>query len=329
MHQISDLTMISKKAEETTTGVRHVQVDAGRDGQRIDNFLGYFLKGVPKSLIYRLLRTGQVRVNKGRIKPGHRVKTGDDVRIPPVRLEQRPELSGAHIDRLGEELAEAILFENKDFLVLNKPAGLAVHGGTGLGYGLIEALRAGNPRYAEVELVHRLDRETSGCLMLAKNRGLLRQLHALLQSHAVEKTYLALLKNPLPRPTIDVDSALARNHLQGGERMVTVADDGKAAHTSIERVRNYANAGLASIRIKTGRTHQIRVHCTSIGHPLAGDDKYGDRDFNREMKQFGLKRLFLHAAELRFTLEETHVVSAPLPAELNVVLENLNGDTAV
>jgi 23S rRNA pseudouridine955/2504/2580 synthase len=322
--------MISKKPEESVTGARHVQVDAGHDGQRIDNFLAYFLKGAPKSLIYRLLRTGQVRVNKGRIKPAHRLKAGDDVRIPPVRLEPRTAPpSGAHIERLSQQLVDAILFENQDFLVLNKPAGLAVHGGSGLGYGLIETLRAGQPRYAEVELVHRLDRETSGCLMLAKNRALLRQLHSLLQSHAVEKSYLALLKNPLSQRTITVDAALARNRMQGGERMVTVADEGKAAHSIIERVENFPQASLAAIRIKTGRTHQIRVHCASIDHPLAGDDKYGDREFNREMKRFGLKRLFLHAAELRFTLDETHVVTAPLPDELNAVLEKLNGGKAI
>jgi 23S rRNA pseudouridine955/2504/2580 synthase len=304
---------------ETGGGVEYLQVDPDRVGQRIDNFLVSLLKGVPRSLVYRLLRTGQVRVNRGRIKPDYRLQAGDTVRIPPVQVRERKEPGGLKAVQLSEQLIESILFEDRDIVVLNKPAGLAVHAGSGLDFGLIELLRM-QPRYATVELAHRLDRETSGCLMLARNRETLRQFQRLLQTHAVEKTYLALLRGRLPVKPLVVDSALSKNRLRGGERMVALDDGGKTARTTVSRLELYREASLASVQIETGRTHQIRVHCASIEHPLAGDDKYGDRDFNRRMKQSGLKRLFLHAAELRFTLDKTHVIEAPLPDDLKTVL---------
>lgn len=318
---MSDLTMISRD-DDKSGGVEYLQVGPDRAGQRIDNFLVSRLKGVPKSLVYRLLRTGQVRVNRGRIKPDYRLQEGDTLRIPPVQVREKREPSGAKAQALGRELAESVLFEDRDLVVLNKPAGLAVHAGSGLGFGIIELLRT-QPRYAAVELVHRLDRETSGCLLLARNREILRRLQQLLRTHAVEKNYLALLRGRLSAQSLTVDSALSKNRLRGGERMVAVDEAGKPARTLVQVLERYKEASFASVRIETGRTHQIRVHCASIDHPLAGDDKYGDRDFNRRMKELGLKRLFLHAAELRFTLDKTHVIEAPLPEELKSVLAAL------
>jgi 23S rRNA pseudouridine955/2504/2580 synthase len=308
--------------DEKKGGVEYLQVDSDRAGQRIDNFLVSKLKGLPKSLVYRLLRTGQVRVNRGRVRPDYRVQAGDTVRIPPVQTRPRREPAGPRVQRLGAELLASVLYEDRDIVVLNKPSGLAVHAGSGLGFGLIELLR-GQPRYATVELVHRLDRETSGCLMLARNRETLRRLQHLLQTHAVEKTYLALLCGHLPPKPVIVDSALSKNRLRGGERIVALDEAGKSARTSVQGLERYRDASLASVQIETGRTHQIRVHCASIGHPLAGDDKYGDREFNRRMRLPGLRRLFLHAAELRFTLDTTHVIEAPLPQDLRAVLTAL------
>ncbi|HEX5056344.1 MAG TPA: RluA family pseudouridine synthase [Gammaproteobacteria bacterium] len=302
--------------------MEYLQVGADRAGQRIDNFLVSRLKGLPKSLVYRLLRTGQVRVNRGRIKPDYRLQEGDTLRIPPVKVREKSEPSGAKAQETGRRLIDSILFEDRDIVVLNKPAGLAVHAGSGLGYGLIELLRI-QPGYENVELAHRLDRETSGCLILARSRPALRRLQQLLRQHAIEKTYLALLRGRLPAKPLIVDSALSRNRLRGGERMVALDEEGKDARTILRAEENYKGAALASVQIETGRTHQIRVHCASIDHPLAGDDKYGDREFNRRMKETGLKRLFLHASELRFTLDTTHVVAAPLPPELKAVLEAL------
>lgn len=299
--------------------MEYLQVDSDRAGQRIDNFLVSRLKGIPKSLVYRLLRTGQVRVNRGRIKPDYRLREGDMLRIPPVKVREQTAPSGAKAQDIARRLAESVLFEDRDIVVLNKPAGLAVHAGSGLGYGIIELLRT-LPRYAGIELVHRLDRDTSGCLMLARNRQVLRRLQDLLRAHAIDKTYLALLRGRLPTKPLDVTSALSKNRLRGGERMVALDEAGKPARTVIEALEFFKEASLASVRIETGRTHQIRVHCASVGHPLAGDDKYGDRDFNRRMKQLGLRRLFLHAAELRFTLDKTHVIEAALPEDLKTVL---------
>lgn len=302
--------------------MQYLRVGSDRAGQRIDNFLVSRLKGVPKSLVYRLLRTGQVRVNSGRVKPDYRVQEGDEVRVPPMKIRERHPPSGAKAEQLSRLLIDSVLFEDRDIAVLNKPAGLAVHAGSGLGFGLIELLRQ-QPGYTAVELVHRLDRETSGCLMLARNRETLRRLQQLLKTHAVEKTYLALLRGRLPATPLTVDSALSKNRLRGGERMVALDEAGKAARTIVRVLKHYEGASLAAVRIETGRTHQIRVHCASVDHPLAGDDKYGDREFNRRMKQLGLKRLFLHAAELRFTLDTTHVIEAPTPADLEAVLKAL------
>ncbi|HEX7027173.1 MAG TPA: RluA family pseudouridine synthase [Gammaproteobacteria bacterium] len=307
------------------TQVEYVGIDASREGQRLDNFLVARLKGVPKSVIYRILRTGQVRVNKGRVKPGYKLRAGDEVRIPPLSIAAPDTVLENDAQRVAQMVGAAILYENEDFMVINKPSGLAVHGGSGLRYGLIEALHA-CPPYANVELVHRLDRGTSGCLLLAKHRSALRELHELLRKHEIDKTYLALVSGRFSAGSLTVDAPLDRGRLKGGERMAVVSDTGKAAYTSIRVVEHFpqAQASLVEVRIDTGRTHQIRVHCAAQGHPLAGDDKYGDRDFNRRMRKLGLHRIFLHAARLRFDRGgRPFEITAPLNSELSNIINAL------
>ena len=304
-------------------GVEIVEVPEDRDGQRVDNFLTGRLKGVPKSLIYRLLRTGQVRVNGKRAKPDLRLAAGDAVRIPPVRTAERDE-SGPPPAGQSARVEAAILSEDREFLVIDKPTGVASHGGSGISFGAIELLRSARPRDS-LELVHRLDRDTSGVLVLAKKRSALTALQAEIREGRVEKRYLALLEGHLPQQKLIVDAPLRKSVLQGGERMVRVDDDGKASRSRFGEVERFANATLTEIAIETGRTHQIRVHSAHIGHPVAGDEKYGDREFNRAMREKGLKRLFLHAARFEFSIgERSYGFSAPLPEDLKRVLDALS-----
>ena len=317
-----------KSAPQTTQKARIVEVEAERAGQRIDNFLLATLKGVPKSRIYRMLRKGEVRVNKGRIKANYRVQSGDAVRIPPMRVaeENAPANPGS---RVLSRIEASIIAEDKGFLVLNKPSGIAVHGGSGLNYGVIEALRVLRPDAPYLELVHRLDRETSGCLLIAKRRSVLRELHRLLRENGVDKRYLALLKGCWQGGERRVNAPLLKNTLRSGERVVTVSEEGKAAASIFRPVEVFADASLVEVSLLTGRTHQIRVHAASIGHPIAGDEKYGDEGFNRQMKAHGLRRLFLHAQSLRFSLEALdeqaleQQFTAPLGDELETVLNSL------
>lgn len=305
---------------------RIVAVDADHDGRRIDNFLLGELKGVPRTRIYRILRKGEVRVNKGRIRPDYRLRTGDQVRIPPLRVAQPAPKLSADGDAAGR-LEQRIVFEDQRLLVLNKPAGMAVHGGSGLSYGVIELLRAARPQAHYLELVHRLDRETSGLLLIAKKRSELRTLHEQLRTRKIGKRYLALAAGAWSGGTVDVDAPLRKNALSSGERVVRVdPEQGKPSWTTFAPQRRFADAALVGVDIHTGRTHQIRVHAAHIGHPLAGDDKYGDADFNRRMKQIGLKRLFLHAARLTLPREQASplVLEAPLDDALQGVLERLH-----
>jgi 23S rRNA pseudouridine955/2504/2580 synthase len=323
--QLSESSAISDRQgrQARATGVRHLLVTPATAGQRVDNFLLAQLKGVPRSLVYRLLRRGEVRVNKGRVKPHQRLQAGDEVRIPPVR-EASGQSRSPPPAALTDRLATRILYEDERLLVLDKPAGVAVHGGSGVAHGVIEALRALRPNET-LELVHRLDRDTSGCLMLAKRRSALRFLHAELREDRVRKHYQALLLGPLAGRVQPVDLPLAKNQLQGGERMVQVDPaDGKAALTVFRRIAAYGGMTLVDVELHTGRTHQIRVHAASIGAPVAGDDKYGrpeDRDLIRAL---GLKRLFLHAASLRVRPREDAApidIRAPLPAELAAAVQ--------
>jgi 23S rRNA pseudouridine955/2504/2580 synthase len=304
-------------------GVETVEVPEDRDGQRVDNFLTGRLKGVPKSLVYRLLRTGQVRVNGKRAKPDVRLAAGDRVRIPPVRVAERPE-PGVPPAGQSARVEASILSEDRDFLVVDKPAGVASHGGSGVSFGAIELLRAARPRDT-LELVHRLDRDTSGVLVLAKKRSALTALQAEIREGRVEKRYLALLEGRLPKQKLTVDAALRKSVLQGGERMVRVDDDGKPSRSRFSEVERFDGATLAEVAIETGRTHQIRVHSAHIEHPIAGDEKYGDKAFNRAMREKGLKRLFLHAARFEFSIgERSYGFSAPLPDDLKRVLDALS-----
>jgi 23S rRNA pseudouridine955/2504/2580 synthase len=304
--------------------VKWLDISTEQAGQRIDNFLLRFLKGVPKSRIYRLLRKGEVRVNKGRIKPEYRLKSGDQVRIPPVRVSESKPASPS--GQSLQKLASAILYEDERLLVLNKPAGMAVHGGSGLSYGVIEALRVLRSEAPYLELVHRLDRDTSGCLLIAKRRSELRMLHELLRKGEVDKRYLLLVQGDWSQGPYRVNAALKKNLLRSGERMVRVDEDGKTALTHFRFLDSYGGASLMEAELKTGRTHQIRVHAEHAGHPLAGDDKYGDTNFNRRMRSLGLKRLFLHAHTVAFEDNERHRnihVSAPLSADLRKMIQQL------
>ena len=299
-----------------------MRIDEAHDGQRIDNFLLGQLKGVPKSLVYRILRTGQVRINGKRAKPDVRIADGDEVRIPPVRTAE-PAAHGTPARAQLERIGEAIIHEDRDFLVIDKPSGVASHGGSGISFGAIELLRAARPGDT-LELAHRLDRDTSGVLVLTRRRTALTALQTLIRDNQTTKQYLALLQGKFRRSTFDVNTPLRKSVLQGGERMVRVDDDGKAALTRFRAIDAFRDATLAEATLFTGRTHQIRVHSAHSGHPIAGDEKYGERDFNLRMREFGLRRLFLHAARFEFAIgNRTYSFSAPLADELRAVLNAL------
>ena len=307
--------------------VRTIAAGEEDAGQRLDNFLFRTLKGVPKSHVYRLLRTGQVRVNKKRAKPDYRLEAGDELRLPPVRQEQKAD-PGKPPHWQQEAMQAGILFEDDRILVVNKPAGMAVHGGSGVSFGVIETLRVLRPESPGLELAHRLDRDTSGCLIVAKRRSAVRPLHAAFREGSVEKHYLALLVHPWADGPKEVDAPLEKNQLEGGERIVKVSREGKEAKSMFTPLQKFAGSTLADVRIYTGRTHQIRVHASYIGHPVAGDDKYGDREANKALKPAGLKRMFLHAWKLSFPHPETGErlsLMAPLDDELQTVLKSLGG----
>lgn len=303
-----------------------VTVTALHAGQRIDNFLARYSKGLPKSHLYRILRKGEVRVNKKRIKPDYRVQAGDVVRVPPMRLATPASKVTALPSHLEELLKSRILYEDKGLLIINKPAGMAVHGGSGINLGLIEALRFMYPQETALELAHRLDRDTSGCLLLAKKPSLLKEIHELLRKGGVDKRYLALVKGYWPKHLHVVDAALKKFELQSGERMVKVDDAGKPSQTEFRVIQRFADTTLVEAKLLTGRTHQIRVHGMHVGHPLVGDEKYGDKDFNKLCRGQGCKRLFLHASSVSFTLPsygKTITAQAPLEADLENCLQIL------
>jgi 23S rRNA pseudouridine955/2504/2580 synthase len=311
-----------KQAGGRATGVRKVRVDADTAGQRVDNFLRRHLPGVPKGRLYRLLRRGEVRVNGGRVRADHRLEAGDEVRIPPVRL--REEGAAPSASR-AVAMLEHVLYEDKRLLVIDKPPGVAVHGGSGISHGVIELLRAARPDLKDLSLVHRLDRETSGCLVIAKKRSALRALHEKFREGIVEKNYLALVVGDWQLGEQVIDAPLLVTHRQGGERHVIVSPDGKPAETRVRLSRTYGRYSLLLCSPLTGRTHQIRVHLQHAGFPIAGDDRYGDADANRRARALGLERLFLHAQSISFPDEhgnELHF-TAPLPADLDRFLSSL------
>ena len=297
-------------------------------GQRIDNFLMRHFKSVPRSRVYRLLRKGEVRVNRKRVDAEYRIQEGDEVRLPPVRIEATDELGRAGPGRPSSSLLElierAVIFQDKHLLVIDKPAGVAVHGGSGMSFGVIEALRVSRPRET-LELVHRLDRDTSGCLLVARDRATLTALHALIRNGGMHKTYLGLVAGSWQLGTKRIDAPLATDNRQHGERHVRVAAAGKDSVSVFKPVQFFGPlATLMEVDIPTGRTHQIRVHASFAGHPLLGDDKYGDRERNAELRRQGLKRTFLHAQSVAFEWPGSQVpfhASAPLPAELAAVID--------
>jgi 23S rRNA pseudouridine955/2504/2580 synthase len=305
--------------------VSHLEVDADAAGQRLDNLLLANLKGVPKSHVYRLIRSGQVRVNSGRSAASYRVKAGDKIRIPPVRRQER---GTAQLAPGGLQwLEQRIVYEDARLLVLDKPAGLAVHGGSNVTLGCIEALRSLRPQVKTLELVHRLDRATSGCLLVAKRRSALRALHALLREGSVEKRYFALVRGAWPEGVTRIEVPLVMTRREG-EAHVKVGRDGKLAASEFRLLERCGTvASFVEILLGTGRTHQIRVHAAHAGHPIAGDDRYGDREFNARLERLGLKRMFLHAHSVTFAWPDTaeeFSVSVPLPEELKRVLDALS-----
>lgn len=309
--------------------VQFVTFNAAQAGQRLDNFLITKLKGVPKSHIYRLLRKGEVRINKKRVKPDYRIQEGDLLRLPPVRVAESDAPHKVH-DRVLQLIADSILYEDDGMLVLNKPSGMAVHGGSGVSYGVIEALRALRPDEARLELVHRLDKETSGCLMIAKSRPALVYLHAQLRERKVKKTYLALVEGRWPKAVHKVDLPLLKNQLASGERMVRVdTAQGVESLTTFQVVQYFKNATLLEAHPFTGRTHQIRVHTAATGHPICGDDKYGLKQPVQSARQIGLKRLFLHALRLQWINMDSgdrQTIEAPLAADLEQCVDKLGLD---
>ncbi|MDT3720039.1 23S rRNA pseudouridine(955/2504/2580) synthase RluC [Pseudomonas oryzihabitans] len=314
------------KPPSPSTGVQLLDVPADYAGQRIDNFLRTQLKGAPKTLIYRILRKGEVRVNKGRIKPDYRLQAGDQVRVPPLRLSE-PDEPAPLARGLLERLEGSIVHEDKTLIVINKPAGIAVHGGSGLSGGVIEVFRQLRPEARDIELVHRLDRDTSGLLMIAKKRSMLRFLHEALRGDGVDKRYHALVRGHWPAAKKKINAPLLKNTLRSGERMVEVNDEGKDALTEFRVLRRYGEfATLVEARPVTGRTHQIRVHARHAGHAIAGDPKYGDEDFSLEIRELGGKRLFLHSASLVIPLPEGGELrlEAPVDSTWSQTLERLD-----
>ena len=290
-------------------------IEVGEDGaaQRIDNFLIRHLKGVPKSHVYRVLRSGQVRVNSGRVKPEYRLQVGDRVRVPPVRV------SSKVVPPKPKPLRLPVVFEDEALMVIDKPSGIAVHGGSGLSYGVIESLRAERPQAKFLELAHRLDRDTSGLLVIAKKRSALVELHRMLREGEVDKRYLAVVKGAWTRKETELREALHKYVNAKGERRVSVQEGGMEAATRVKPLKVHPELTLLELRLLTGRTHQIRVHLAHAGHPVLGDDKYGDFDLNHAMAKAGVKRLFLHAARLALRHPLTGdalVFSAPVPEDM-------------
>ncbi len=310
--------------ESNLTSVRLVTVEAPDEGQRVDNFLMKRANGVPKGHIYRIIRTGQVRVNGGRIKPTRKLQTGDIVRIPPLRTMTKSQPSVP--DELAARIVKRIVYQNDDFLVIDKPAGLAVHGGSGLQFGLIDALRQ-HLNDKSLELVHRIDKGTSGCLLIARDNGINRQLQNLFRERVVDKRYYALVCGRWSEQILTVRAPLLKNQDSGGQKKVIVAQDGQSAVSHFTRLHQYEQASLLEVAIETGRTHQIRVHAQYSGHPLVGDQRYGQRQDNQRFNALGLgKRLYLHARQLDFDWhgERISIIAEPdeqWQASLNALTE--------
>ena len=297
------------------TEVRKVSIDAERAGQRIDNFLRGELPGVPKGRLYRLLRRGEVRVNGGRVRAEYKLQQGDEVRVPPARIRAE---GAPPADNLAARILETVIYEDKRLLVINKPSGIAVHGGSGVSHGVIELMRHARPELKDLSLVHRIDRETSGCLVMTKRRSALRELHERFREGKVEKNYMALVVGDWQFGDQLIDAPLYVQHRKNGERHVIVNHKGKSAQTRVRLSRSYGAYSLLQCTPVTGRTHQIRVHLEHAEHPIAGDERYGDDDANKKARKLGLKRLFLHAQSIAFVDDSNNDLhfTAPLADDL-------------
>jgi len=297
--------------------VEYITIPLEFADQRIDNYLVTRLKNVPKTHIYRILRKGEVRVNKKRIAPSYRLQDGDVLRLPPLEMAEKPRLTAN--SRVIALLKQRILYEDDYLMIINKPSGMAVHSGSGVKMGVVEALRDAFPKLVNLELVHRLDRETSGCLVLAKKRSILKELHRLWREGKIRKIYHTLTKGHWQTAELRVDVSLEKNILSNGERIVKVAEEGKPSLTVFSPIQVFNQASFMEALLETGRMHQIRVHAKYRGHPIAGDEKYKDAAFNKAMRTFGVNRLFLHAYSLEFHLPSMnkHIkVIAPLDQDL-------------
>ena len=312
----SDITHIS---------VKYVEINADHAGRRIDNYLFSALQDVPRSRIYQMLRKGEVRVNSKRVKQGYRLQEGEKLRIPPVshKSDINPELPRQY---LLDIINKSIIYDDDNLMVINKPSGIVVRGGTGRSFGVIEILRIlQKDKIGTLQLAHRLDRDTSGILLISKNMKFLTFLHECFKNRQIKKSYKALLKGQLDKDMLTVRNSLARNIIRGGERLSSIADEGKQAETVFKKIKLINDSTLVDVNIKTGRTHQIRVHAESISHPIAGDEKYGNKIFNKKMKNSGLKRLFLHAESITIPAykgKKLFAINAPLADELSLFLKS-------
>ena len=306
---------------KVSSGVSLVEVTQDRAGQRLDNFLTARLKGLPRSVIYRIIRKGQVRVNGGRAKPATRLETGDIVRVPPAKIREMN--AGEIPPSVIPVIEQSICYEGHGVMVINKPSGMAVHGGSGLAWGVVDVVRKVRPGMS-VDLVHRLDRATSGCLLVALNGDTLRDLNIQINNHQVEKRYLCLLDGKLKQELVQVNEPIGQ-YERSGQKFMRVDPGGKPAHTTFRLLQNYDEYSFAEAQLHTGRTHQIRVHAAHLGLPLAADDRYSPKGRQKFWKKQGLKRLFLHASQVSFYTAdgEQQLVSAPLPLELKTLLEGL------
>lgn len=312
-------------SENKKSEVRHIVIARDEDDQRIDNFLINQFKGMPRSRVYRLVRKGEVRVNSKRVSAFYRLKVGDKVRVPPVYLEEKAKALPPSKDTAAL-LSNRILFEDENFMIINKPCGMSVHVGSTVRMGVIEALRHMYPELKHLELAHRLDSETSGCLVLAKKRKILREVHELLRNGEIKKIYLTLTAGKWAKSERVVDVPLTKDYRDGGKHVVEVRRDGKSALTIFSTVKAFKSSSLMEVALHTGRTHQIRVHAAHQGHPVAGDDRYGDAEFNLSMRRLGLKRMFLHAQSIEFilpSLQQRIKVVAPLDSELEALVKKL------
>lgn len=305
--------------------VQWLEVNDEEAGQRLDNYLMKHLKKVPKTLVYRIIRKGEVRVNKGRCQASQRVQAGDVVRVPPVILPAEGQVVAPPKNQV-ERIEQYILYEDKDLLAVNKPSGIAVHGGSGVSWGLIELVRAARPLAKRIELVHRLDRDTSGVILLAKKTSVLRDLHEQIRANKVVKRYMALVTGQWPDTLNKVDLPLQKNTLRSGERMVEVDSEGKPSLTYFEVLAHYERASLLKVTLETGRTHQIRVHCQASKHPIIGDQKYGDEAVNRDMKALGMGHLALHSYQMGIrhpVTQEWLEIEAPLFHDFENIIKRL------